>query len=69
MIRTEMTDDSRIRHYSNAGYKIRQIETGNLYDDAVDYVPCIYTYEETDIVKDEQIEAEDALQIMTGGRV
>lgn len=27
---------------------IRQIETGILYEDAVDTMPCKYTYEETD---------------------
>lgn len=39
----------RIRHYSDEGYKIRQIETNIIYDDAVDAVPCKWTYEETDI--------------------
>lgn len=28
---------------------IRQIETGYVYADAIDIVPCPYTYEETDI--------------------
>lgn len=27
---------------------IRQIETGEIYYDAVDVLPCRYTYEETD---------------------
>lgn len=39
---------TRIRHYSNESYYIRQIETGIIYEDAVDVVPCRYTYEETD---------------------
>ena len=47
MIVTEMIDD-RIQHYSNRGMKIRQVETGIVYEDAVDIVPCPYTYEETD---------------------
>ena len=29
-------------------YRIRQIETGSIYDEAVDVIPCMYTYEETD---------------------
>ena len=29
--------------------KIRQIETGEAYDDPIDIEPCPYTYEETDI--------------------
>lgn len=36
------------RRYSDLGMKLRQIETGILYDDAVDVIPCRYTYEETD---------------------
>lgn len=57
----------RIRHYSDAGMKIRQIETGIIYDDAVDVVPCRYTYEETDIPLDDyDIDDSEALQIITG---
>ena len=37
----------RIRHYSDQNFKIRQIETNIIYDDAVDVLPCRYTYEET----------------------
>ena len=40
---------SRERRYSDQNVKLRQVETGNLYEDAVDVVPCPYTYEETDI--------------------
>ena len=35
--------------YSDMDYKIKQIETGILYDEAIDVIPCAYTYEETDI--------------------
>lgn len=38
----------RIRHYSDQNKKLRQIETGEIYDEAIDVLPCIYTYEETD---------------------
>lgn len=34
--------------YSDAGFFIRQIETGHLYNDAMDLIPCPYSYEETD---------------------
>lgn len=47
MIREEIMFDGRVRHYSDLGVMIRQIETGILYEDAVDSLP--YTYEETDI--------------------
>jgi len=50
MIQYEYIEDGvRIRHWSDAGMKIRQIETGALYDDAVDVVPCRYSYDETDV--------------------
>lgn len=50
MLRFEYVDDNtRIRHYSDMGMQIRQVETGILYEDAVDYLPCRYTYTETDI--------------------
>lgn len=48
MIITEVIGD-RIRSYSDRGMKLRQVETGILYDDAVD-MPNKYTYEETDIL-------------------
>ena len=49
MIKTEqLNDGALIRHYSNSGMKLKQVETGAVYDDAIDIVPCQYTYEETD---------------------
>ena len=49
MIVEEMVTPKRIRHYSDQQLKIRQVETGRIYDDAVDRYPCKWTYEETDI--------------------
>lgn len=49
MIIEEMVTPKRIRHYSDQNFKIRQVETGRIYDDAVDRYPCKWTYEETDI--------------------
>lgn len=48
MIQTEQISPKRIRHYSDAGMMIRQVETGIIYQDAVDKIPCRYIYEETD---------------------
>ena len=48
MIVSENLENDRIRHYSDSGKRIRQVETGIIYDDAVDVLPCKYTYEETD---------------------
>lgn len=36
-----------IRHYSDSGMMLRQVETGILYSEANDIYPCPYTYEET----------------------
>lgn len=49
MLQTELLTPKRIRHYSDEGMMIRQIETGRLYEDAVDRFSCKWTYEETDI--------------------
>ena len=67
MIIEEMVDD-RIRHYSDKNMKIRQIETGIVYEDAVDVLPCRYTYEETDepIGGNEDISDHEALNIILG---
>ena len=53
MIIEEMLAPERVRHYSDKNLKILQVETGIVYDDAVDNVPCKYTYEETDEPIDE----------------
>lgn len=68
MIQAEMIGE-RILHYSDQGMKIRQIETGKLYEDAIDVMPCQYTYEETDIpipVDEEEIDDNEALNIILG---
>lgn len=57
MIKTELLKDGTlIRHYSNREMKLLQVETGIEYDEAIDIVPCQYTYEETD----KPIEKEEA---------
>lgn len=58
MIVTEYVENgSRIRHYSDIGMKIRQVETGVIYDDAVDVLDAGYTYEETDLPIEDDGEA------------
>lgn len=50
MIIVETVDEgTREKRYSDKYVMIKQIETGNLYEDAMDVIPCKYTYEETDI--------------------
>ena len=48
MLKSEQINDKLIRHYSDDGKMIRQVETGLVYVEAVDVIPCRYTYEETD---------------------
>lgn len=56
MIKTEyLNDETLIKHYSDAGFMLLQVETGMKYSDPVDIIPCKYTYEETD----EPIEKEE----------
>lgn len=50
MIIVELVDDdTRERRYSDKNVKLLQVETGILYEDAVDVIPCKYTYEESDV--------------------
>lgn len=49
MIIIELVDnDTRERRYSDKNVKLLQVETGILYEDAVDVIPCRYTYKESD---------------------
>ncbi len=70
MILTEIIDHGTvqvIRHYSDSNLRLRQIETDLLFDDAVDVMPCQFTYEETDIpIEDREIDAEEFLNIIIG---
>ena len=56
MIIKEMRGPDRIYHYSDQYLKIRQIESGIIYDDAEDSYPCKWTYEETDIPIEDNFE-------------
>lgn len=48
MIKSKQINEKLIKHYSDEDYMIRQIETGRLYSEAVDVIPCRYHYEETE---------------------
>ena len=46
--------------YSDENFKIRQIETDVLYDEAIDVEDSNYTYEETNIpIEEEEVEYEE----------
>ena len=62
-----------VKHASDEGYLIEQVETGDRYGEAVDIVPCPYTYIETDELEEtdgeEMTEVEEkakAYDILTG---
>ena len=42
------------RTYSTEGFQIKQVETGIIYDEAIDVEKANYTYIETDIKIEEQ---------------
>lgn len=44
----EINGRTLIKHESDSGKYIRQVETGIEYESALDIVPCRYTYEETE---------------------
>lgn len=67
MIKTELLNDGTlIKHYSDAGFMLLQVETGVKYADPVDVVHCRYTYEETDEVidGDEEITDDDFMDMI-----
>ena len=49
MIKTEYPYNGKelIRTYSDEGFTIEQLETGNVYTEAIDVYPSKYTYVET----------------------
>lgn len=60
MIIVELVDDeTRERRFSDKQVKLLQVETGNLYDDAIDVIPCRYTYEESDVPVEPEPEEPD----------
>lgn len=55
MIKTEyLNEGTLIKHYSDQGFMLLQVETGAKYSDPIDVVPCRYTYEETDELIDNE---------------
>ena len=64
------------RTYSDSKLMIKQVETGNVYTEAIDVENAVYTYEETDtpIDEDESTEmrldaVERAIDTITGKEV
>ena len=47
MIVEEKLNERLVKHYSDKGMKLLQVETGIMYDGAIDLIPCRFTYRET----------------------
>lgn len=63
MILTEyLNDGTLIKHYSDQNFLLLQNETGMKYHEAIDVVPCPYTYTETNEVDetDEAVDGDEA---------
>lgn len=45
-IQKELLGNNLVRHYSDEGLLLVQVQTGKIYDEAVDVLPCKYTYME-----------------------
>lgn len=64
MIKTELLNNGTlIKHYSDEGYLLLQVETGDKYSEPIDIYPCPFTYEETDeyAEQDEEISGDEFL--------
>ena len=51
MIKQEETilgGNTFLHTYSDSNFYIEQIETGSIYDETYDVIPCKFTYRETD---------------------
>ena len=66
MIVEEILNERLVKHYSDKGMKLKQVETGLVYDEAIDLIPCKYTYEETNeiVEQGELADAVNALHIL-----
>lgn len=53
-----LREGTLVKHYSDQGYLIEQTETGARYGEAVDIVPCPFTYVEADEKADPDAEPE-----------
>ena len=67
MIITEQINEQVERRYSDLGVKIKKIEDGTLWNDAIDTIPCRFTYVETSYsVDDEDATEQDLLDALNG---
>jgi hypothetical protein len=54
-----------IKHYSDAGFVLLQVETGAKYVEPIDLVPCQYTYSEIEeLIDDKEITDEEFMDMI-----
>lgn len=59
-VKMEILDNGLVRTYSDEGYKIQNLYTGQIYIDAIDPIHIHRTYVETDIlISDDEVESEE----------
>lgn len=46
--KTTINGTEFLHTFSDSGMMLLQVETGTMYSDAIDVIPCKYTYTETD---------------------
>lgn len=66
MIIVEQINEMVERRYSDLGVKIKQVETDTLWNDAIDTIPCRFTYVETayPIDDDEEATEDDLIEVL-----
>ena len=69
MIITERIESLQlIRRYSDKGMFIKQIQTGEVFPEAVDPIDSKFTYKETNVsIPTEHLSAQEALDVIFGG--
>ena len=65
MIKTVTLNGGLLRTYSDAGRRIQQVGTDEIYDEAIDLATSGYTYTETDEYID--VSPEEIINIIAGG--
>lgn len=65
MIVTEyLNSGTLIKHRSDSGFMLLQNETGIKYAEAVDVVPCKYTYTETEESSEEEFTGDEFMRMV-----
>ena len=66
MIIVEQLNEMVERRHSDLGVKIKQVETDTLWNDAIDTIPCRFTYVETaqPIDDDDDATEDDLIEVL-----